>query len=96
MCCWQIQEATIAWFLYGSKRVVTVVEIGLLSISTTVTTRYDHMETRFYWRLLLLRLFLRGDNLKTINLNQSMDIVDSMDIAELATLPERLSRQCTS
>ena len=28
-----------AWFPYGRKRVVTVVEIGLHSISTTFTTR---------------------------------------------------------
>ena len=48
-----------AWFPYGRKRVVTVVEIGLQSISMTVTTHlqhvYDHMETRLKLWLLLFK-----------------------------------------
>ena len=32
-----------AWFPYGRKRVVTVVEVCLQSISTTVTTRLRHI-----------------------------------------------------
>ena len=42
-----------AWFPYGRKHVVTVVEIDSFSISTTFTTLlqhiYDHMENRLKW-----------------------------------------------
>ena len=51
-----------AWFPYGRKRVVTVVEIDFVSISTTVTTRlrhvYDHMETRLKKEDTKVKLFM--------------------------------------